>query len=96
MLVAKDGQEAIETSKAHSGTIDLMLTDVVMPRMNGKNAAESVKALHQEMEVLYMSGYTDDAIIHHGVLDPNTNFIEKPFTAQALTSKVRKTLNRGR
>jgi two-component system cell cycle sensor histidine kinase/response regulator CckA len=94
VLVAKNGEEAIETCKTHTGTIDLMVSDVVMPGMNGKQVAERVRPLHQEMEVLFMSGYTDDAIIQHGVLEPGTNFLEKPFTAEALISKVRETLTK--
>lgn len=92
VLIASGGDEAIETCKRHTDKIDLMLTDVVMPGMNGRKVAEAVSLLQPEMRILYMSGYTDDAIIHHGVLDSDTNFIEKPFTAQSLVSKVRETL----
>lgn len=94
VLVARDCEEAIGICTSYSREIDLMLTDVVMPRMNGTKVAESVKALRPEIEVLYMSGYTDDAIVHHGVLEAGTNFIEKPFTADGLISKVRETLNK--
>jgi signal transduction histidine kinase len=94
VLLAKNGQEAIEICQAYGGTIDLMLTDVVMPGMNGKMVADNLKPFRPEMQVLFMSGYTDDSIIHHGVLDPGTNFLDKPFTVDALTSKVRETLNR--
>jgi len=96
VLVAKSGEEAIGICEEYDGQIDLLLTDVVMPRMNGKKVAEAVKALRPEIEVLYMSGYTDDAIVHHGVLDAGTNFVEKPFTVAVLTSKVRETLNKAR
>jgi CheY-like chemotaxis protein len=92
VLVARNGEEAIGICRTHDGNIDLMLTDVVMPQMNGRKVAESVKPFRQDMAVLYMSGYTDDAIIHHGVLEPGTKLIEKPFTAEALTSKVRQAL----
>jgi CheY-like chemotaxis protein len=94
VLLAKNGQEAIEICQAYGGTIDLMLTDVVMPGMNGKMVADNLKPFRPEMQVLFMSGYTDDSIIHHGVLDPGTNFLDKPFTVDALTSKVSETLNR--
>ena len=94
VLVASGGDEAIEICKLHKERIDLILTDVVMPGMNGRKVAESVSLLQPEIRVLYMSGYTDDAIIHHGVLDPGTNFIEKPFTAQSLSSKVREILGK--
>jgi hypothetical protein len=96
VLVARNGEEAIGICEEYSGQIDLMLTDVVMPRMNGKKVAESVKGLRPEMEVLYMSGYTDDAIVHHGVIEAGTNLLEKPFTVATLTSKVRETLNKAR
>ncbi|MCA1838214.1 MAG: response regulator, partial [Actinobacteria bacterium] len=85
-----------ELCKAHKGPIDLMLSDVVMPRMNGRKVAEIVKSLRPDMEVLYMSGYTDDAIVHHGVLEAGTNFIEKPFTATALLEKIKATLGKAR
>jgi two-component system, cell cycle sensor histidine kinase and response regulator CckA len=96
VLVARHGDEAIGICEAYAGTIDLMLTDVVMPRMNGRKVAESVRQFRPKMKVLYMSGYTDDAIVHHGALEAGTNFIEKPFTAESLTSKVRETLSKAR
>lgn len=96
VLAAKSGVEAIEICRTHAGNIDLMLTDVVMPHMNGKKVAEGVTSFRPEIKVLYMSGYTDDAIVHHGVLEAGTNFIEKPFTTTALISKVRETLSKAR
>jgi signal transduction histidine kinase/ActR/RegA family two-component response regulator len=92
VLVGKNGEEAIRICNEHDGQIDLMLTDVVMPAMNGRKLAESVRGIQQHMKVIYMSGYTDDAIVHHGVLEPGTNFIEKPFTPETLTSKIREVL----
>jgi two-component system cell cycle sensor histidine kinase/response regulator CckA len=94
VLIAKNGEEAIDICKRHRGNIDLMLTDVVIPGMNGKQAAESVMSHREPMQVLYMSGYTDDAIVRQGVIDPGTNFIEKPFTAQGLIWKVREMLDK--
>lgn len=94
VLVGENGQEAIRICTEHKGPIDLMLTDVVMPAMNGRRLAESVRPIQQNMKVVYMSGYTDDAIVHHGVLEPGTNFIEKPFTAETLTSKIREVLQK--
>jgi two-component system cell cycle sensor histidine kinase/response regulator CckA len=94
VLVANGGEEALEACKTHKGVINLMLTDVVMPGMNGTKVAQSARSYRPDMQVLFMSGYTDDAIIHHGVLDPRSDFIEKPFTAHALISKVRETLNK--
>ena len=96
VLQARDCDEAIGISKKHSGPIELLLTDVVMPKMDGKVLSERIKVLRHDVQVLYMSGYTDDAIIHHGVLDPGANLLEKPFTAEALATKVREVLANGR
>lgn len=95
-LLAKNGEEAVTICKEYAGSIDLMLTDVVMPDSIGNVVAERVRPLRPEMAVLYMSGYTHDAIAHHGVLKPGTNFLDKPFTANALVTKVRETLNKAR
>jgi len=96
VLSAQDGEEALTLCRTHREEIQLLLTDVVMPKMNGKKAAEAIMALHPEMGVLYMSGFTDDAIVHHGVLHPGMNFIEKPFTAEVLARKVREVLDKSR
>lgn len=92
VLEASNGEEAIKICNEHKGEIDLMLTDVVMPAMNGKRLSEIVRPIQENIRVVYMSGYTDDAIVHHGVLDPGTNFIEKPFTAETLTSTIQEVL----
>ncbi|HWN08425.1 MAG TPA: ATP-binding protein [Pyrinomonadaceae bacterium] len=93
VLEAKDGAEALQLARQHAGEIHLMLTDVVMPRMSGRELAEQLALFRPEVKVLYMSGYTDDAIVHHGVLDEGTAFIGKPFTMEALAKKVRETLD---
>jgi FixJ family two-component response regulator len=70
-----------------------MITDVVMPRMGGKEAAERLQPFYPRMKVIYMSGYTDNAIVEHGVLAPGLNFLEKPFTPGSLARKVREVLD---
>ena len=93
VLDAEDGEDALRVSEAHEGRIDLMLTDVVMPKMGGKEVAERLQPLYPQMKVIYMSGYTDDAIAHHGVLEPGLNFLEKPFTPEDLARNVREVLD---
>jgi signal transduction histidine kinase/ActR/RegA family two-component response regulator len=95
VLVAANGEEAIRICyERGTEQIDLMLTDVVMPEMNGRRLAETVCAVQPNMKVVYMSGYTDDAIVHHGVLEPGTNFIEKPFTAETLLTTIREVIEK--
>ena len=94
VLDAKGGDEAIRLCQAHAGPIDLLLTDVVMPEISGKEVADRLLELRPSIRVLYMSGYTDEAIVQHGVLDANVKFIQKPFTWVGLTRKVREVLNR--
>ena len=85
--------DAMLMSGQHSGVIDLMLTDVVMPRMSGRALAEAIVAERPETRVRFMSGYTDDAIIRHGVLEAGMHFLEKPFTPRVLAAKVREVLD---
>lgn len=93
VLEARHGPEALILGRRHAGAIHLMLTDVVMPQMSGRELAEQLTPLRRDMKVLYMSGYTDDAIVHHGVLEEGTAFIGKPFTPSALARKVREILD---
>jgi two-component system cell cycle sensor histidine kinase/response regulator CckA len=88
VLDARDGSEALFVSKEHQGPIHLLLTDVVMPKMNGWELAKRLSPLRPEMKVLFMSGYTDDAIVRHSMSDAATAFIQKPFTPDALVEKV--------
>ena len=92
VLEASEPSEAIQLSRAHAGPIDVLLTDVVMPQLNGQRLSEMLRSERPEMKVLFMSGYTDDAIVRQGVLQADVNFIQKPFVPIALTSKVRDVL----
>ena len=92
VLETPDPESALVTCANHDGPIHLLLTDVVMPQMSGPAVAEKVMALRPDIKVLYMSGYTDDAIVHHGVLTQEMPFIQKPFSPVALRRKIREVL----
>ena len=93
VLEASQGTEALKISQQHQGPIDLALIDVVMPQMSGRTVAEHLAPLAPEMKVLYMSGYTQDTITRHGILDRELLFIEKPFDSATLAGKVRRVLD---
>ena len=96
VLEGRNGAEGLLLGERHQGALDLLLTDVVMPRMSGRELAERMVSLRPELSVLYMSGYTDDAVIRHGVLGSDTAFLQKPFTPAALVQRVRETLDQAR
>ncbi|MBI3809515.1 MAG: PAS domain S-box protein [Nitrospirae bacterium] len=99
VLEARNGTEAFSLSGQHTGPIHLMATDVVMPGMSGRELAECLQSARPTLKILYVSGYPDDTIVRHGILDSNVAFLQKPFTPDALARKVRETLeahkNRG-
>ncbi|MGD9488786.1 MAG: transporter substrate-binding domain-containing protein [Calditrichaceae bacterium] len=93
VLESPDGDQALLVCKRHKEQIDLLLTDVVMPKMNGKELVEKLQPIRPDIRILYMSGYTDDAIVDQGKLNPDTEFIQKPFTPLALARKIRSVLD---
>jgi PAS domain S-box-containing protein len=93
VLAASSPAEALRLARAHAGKIDLLMTDVVMPEMNGRDLAKQLTALCPDIKLLFMSGYTADVIAHQGVLDEGVYFIQKPFSKQELSAKIRKVLD---
>jgi CheY-like chemotaxis protein len=92
VIEAEDGHTALELAAMHSGTIHLLMTDVVMPGISGRELADRVKRIRPKIQVLYMSGYTDQAVVHHGILDMDAVLLQKPFTMATLSSKLREIL----
>jgi PAS domain S-box-containing protein len=90
---ASGGKEALDMLAAHEGAVHLLLTDVVMPEMNGKQLYGQVKRMYPDIKVLYMSGYTDEVIVRHGAMEEGGRFIQKPFSSQALAVMVRRVLD---
>ena len=93
VLLAADGIDAERVAEQHAGPIHLLMTDVVLPGLNGKQVAQLLTAARPMIRVLYLSGYTDDAIVHHGVLESGVAFLQKPFTPAVLGRKVREVLD---
>ncbi len=94
VLSASRPDDAILIAGEHAGEIHLLLTDVIMPQMNGRDLAKSLISLFPQLKCLFMSGYTADLIAHHGVLDDNVDFVQKPFSMHALAAKLRETLDK--
>lgn len=94
VLQAEDGERALATCMSYDGAIHMLLTDVVMPKMSGSIVAEKIAALRPGIKILFMSGYTNDAMVHHGVLGHGAPFIQKPFAPAALREKIRGILGR--
>jgi CheY-like chemotaxis protein len=95
VLAADNPEQAIALAEAYADKIHLMITDVVLPEMNGRELAARMREIHPEIKVLFMSGYTADVIAHRGVLDKGVNFIQKPFSKKDLADKVRGALDEG-
>ena len=96
VLVAASGEEAVELAQAWPGAIDLLLTDVVMPGMSGPKLVRQLAPIQPAMKVLYVSGYADEAIVRHRVVEPGMAFLQKPFTSDLLARKIREVLEGGR
>lgn len=92
VLAAEDGRVALALADKHEGALHLLLTDVILPGMNGRDLAARIAEKRPDLKVLFMSGYTDNVIVHHGVLEQGVNFIQKPFTINDLAVKIRDVL----
>jgi CheY-like chemotaxis protein len=93
VIEGADAEDAIRVAASYHKPIDLLLTDVVMPGMSGRLLAQRLAEHHPHLKILYMSGYTDDAIVHHGVLTPDIAFLQKPFTPSTFARAVRDVLD---
>jgi two-component system cell cycle sensor histidine kinase/response regulator CckA len=92
VLEANDGEEALVVADRHDGTIDLLLTDVVMPNMGGAELARRLRTRRPDLKILFMTGYSAEAVASHGVLAPDSSLLQKPFTAEELVRRVREIL----
>ncbi|HVC09343.1 MAG TPA: MEDS domain-containing protein [Elusimicrobiota bacterium] len=93
VLDAMSSREALTFCERHKGNIHLMLTDAILPHMNGRELGKRVGVLRPKTKIIFMSGYTDDAVVHHGILEAGSAFVEKPFTPEAILRKVREVLD---
>jgi DNA-binding NtrC family response regulator len=95
VLAARTTKDALEKAKGYAGPIDLLVTDVVMPGLNGNGLSQAITALRPGIKTLYMSGYTADVIANHGVLAEGVHYLQKPFSIQEMAAKVRQVLDGG-
>jgi PAS domain S-box-containing protein len=93
VLEASDGEDAVRLAKAHSNKIDLLVSDVVMPKLSGRELWNDLRKRLPTLKVLFISGYTDDSVVRHGVIDGDVAFLQKPFTMRALAAKIREVLD---
>jgi len=89
VIIAKGGEDGLAEFNKQKESISILITDVVMPNMSGKELADKITKIRPDIKVLFISGYTDNAIVHHGILEPGTYFMQKPFTPDQLAKKVR-------
>jgi CheY-like chemotaxis protein len=94
VLEASSGRQALSVASQHEGPIDLLITDLVMPKMNGRELSQMLGRLRLDLKTIYMSGYTDDAVLQHGIAELSATFLQKPFSLGTLARKVRDTLGR--
>jgi two-component system, cell cycle sensor histidine kinase and response regulator CckA len=93
VIQAGSAEQAIETAQGFSGPIHLLLTDVIMPGMSGRQLAEQILSKRPQTKIVYMTGYTDDMVVQHKVLEPGVQMLQKPFTRSDLAQKVRSALD---